>query len=179
MLVSKASRRYAHALLEIGVDQNILDTLLEDMKTIKSTIEGSRELLLFLKSPIVKPADKEAALTNIFDGKVSSVVSQFIQLITRKGREDILDQIADAFIQAYNEHEGIITVEVQSASALSESQRAELIRVLEKSTSKTVNLDLKVREELRGGISVKIDDTVIDATVKHKLEQLETQFLQN
>lgn len=179
MLVSKASRRYAHALLEIGVDQNILDDLLEDMKTIKSTIQGSRELLLFLKSPIVKPAVKQAALSNIFDGKVSSVVSQFIKLITQKGREDILDQIADAFIHAYNDHKGIISVEVQSASILSESQQAALRNALEKSTSKTVNLDLKVREELKGGISVKIDDTIIDATVKHKLEQLETQLLKN
>ena len=51
--------------------------------------------------------------------------------------------------------------------------------MLEKTTSKTVNLDLKEQVELRGGISVKIDDTVIDATVKHKLEQLETRFLES
>ena len=178
MLVSKASRRYASALLGLAVEQNSLDSILEDMKTIKSTIDGSRELQLFLKSPIVKPADKKAALHGIFDEQVSKLVAQYLSLITDKGREDILDQIANAFMEAYNLHVGIITVEVKTASELSEKQQTELIKMLEKSTSKTVILDLKVQKDLRGGISVKIDDTVIDATVKHKLEQLETQFLQ-
>lgn len=178
MLVSKASRRYANALLEIALVQNSVEEMLNDMLTIKSTIEGSRELLLFLRSPIVKPTDKQQALQKIFEGKVSKTVSQFITLITEKGRENILDQIANAFVEAYNQHAGIITVEVKTAKALSDKQAKELTAMLEKTTSKKVNLDFSVIEELRGGISIKIDDTVIDATIKHKLEQLETQFLQ-
>ena len=178
MLVSKASRRYANALLEIAIQQNSVEDMLNDMLTLKSTIEGSRELLLFLRSPIVKPVDKQEALQKIFSEKVSKTVSQFITLITEKGRENILDQIANAFVEAYNQHSGIITVEVKSAKTLSDKQAEELVATLEKTTSKKVNLDFSVIEELRGGISIKIDDTVIDATIKHKLEQLETQFLQ-
>ncbi|HCI72692.1 MAG TPA: ATP synthase F1 subunit delta, partial [Balneola sp.] len=110
---------------------------------------------------------------------VSKDVSRFIGLLTNKGREDILDEVANAFIDVYNVHAGIITVEVKTAKALKDAQITELIKMLEKTTSKTVNLDLKEQVELRGGISVKIDDTVIDATVKHKLEQLETRFLES
>ena len=190
MLVSKAAKRYATALLESADEQNSIENTLKDIHLIKETIEGSKELRAFLKSPVVKPADKQKALasifddkrnalSSIFDGKVSKEVSQFIVLLTNKGREDILDEVATAFIDVYNVHAGIITVEVKTAKALKTGQITELTKMLEKTTSKTVNLDLKEQEDLRGGISVKIDDTVIDATVKHKLEQLETRFLES
>ena len=73
---------------------------------------------------------------------------------------------------------GIITIEVRTASALGSVQVKELTSMLEISTSKKVRLNLIEQAGLRGGISVKIEDTVIDATVKHKLEQLETRFLE-
>ena len=178
MLVSKAAHRYAIALLESAKEQNSLENTLKDILFIKETIEGSRELRIFLKSPIVKPTDKQKALSSIFDGKISKEVSLFITLITTKGREDILSEIATAFVNVYNKDAGIINVEVKTAKALGADQIDELIQMLEKSTSKKVTLDLIEQEELRGGISVKIDDTVFDATVKHKLEQLETRFLE-
>ena len=71
MLVSKAARRYAIAFLEASKEGNYVDTSLEDMLTIKATIEGSKELALVLKSPIVKPKDKKEVLASIFDGKIS------------------------------------------------------------------------------------------------------------
>ena len=89
MLVSKAAKRYATALLESADEQNSIENTLKDIHLIKETIEGSKELRIFLKSPVVKPADKRNALSSIFDGKVSKEVSQFIVLLTNKGREDI------------------------------------------------------------------------------------------
>lgn len=178
MLVSKAARRYATALLESAKEHNSIETTLKDINFIKDTVEGSKELKNFLKSPVVKPAEKRKALSSIFDGKVSKEVSLFLGLIASKGREDILEEIAIAFIDNYNIHAGIITVEVRTAKALGSDQVNDLTSMLEKTTSKTVILDLIEQADLRGGISVKIDDTVIDATVKHKLEQLETRFLE-
>ncbi|MEO9886368.1 MAG: ATP synthase F1 subunit delta [Balneola sp.] len=178
MLVSKAAHRYAVALLESAREQDSVQETLKDIHFIKDTVEGSNELRLFLKSPVVKPAEKQKALSSIFDGKVSKEVSQFLGLVTKKGREDILDEITKAFVNVYNEDAGIITVEVKTANPLGADQIKELTAMLEKSTSKTVLLALVEQEELRGGISVKIEDTVIDATIKHKLEQLETRFLE-
>lgn len=178
MLVSKAAHRYAIALLGSAKEQDSLEKTLNDILCIKETIEGSKELQNFLKSPVVKPAEKQKALSSIFDGNVSKEVSRFVQLITEKGREDILNEIATAFVNVYNKDAGIINVEVRTAKALVSDQIDELTKMLERSTSKKVNLDLLEQEDLRGGISVKIEDTVIDATIKHKLEQLETKFLE-
>ncbi|MEX0721722.1 MAG: ATP synthase F1 subunit delta [Balneolaceae bacterium] len=178
MLVSKAAHRYAIALLELADENKSVDQVLKDILFIKNTIEGSRDLLVFLKSPMVKPEKKVAALEAIFGDKVSDLVHKFITLIAKKGRENILGEITIAFIEKYNEYAGIITVEVRVAKALDENQLAELTQVLEKTTGKQVNIDLKVQPELKGGLAVKIDDTVIDGTIKHKLEQLEDLFLE-
>lgn len=179
MLVSKAARRYAAALLQNAIENNTVQETLSDVRDIHSTVLGSKELQLFLKSPVIKPKDKINALSALFESRVGKEVSEFLSVITNKGREDILQEITAAFIDAYNNHVGIITVQVKTASPLTDEQQKELIRMLEKSTSKKVLLDLEEQASLRGGISVKINDTVIDATIKHKLEQLEQKFLES
>ena len=58
MLITKAARRYATALLELGKERDEVEAILDDMKFIHNTMEGSRELVLFLQSPIVKYDDQ-------------------------------------------------------------------------------------------------------------------------
>lgn len=178
MLVSKAAQRYALALLELADENNSVEKTLEDINFIKNTLDDSRELILFMKSPIVKTEDKAKALEAIFSGKISEQVYRFILLIAQKGREHLLDEITEAFIQKYNQFAGIKTVEVHTAKELDENQKAEISKALEDHTGKKVVMDIKVNPDLKGGIAVKIDDTVIDGTVKHKLEQLKEKFLQ-
>lgn len=179
MLVSKAARRYATALLETAKEQKVVDETLKDILFIKNTIDNSKELLVFLKSPVIKPFDKEAALQSIFGKNISKLTNEFILLISGKERTSILVEIVSAFVDQYNEYSGIIEVEVRTAKALDQAQIKELNKVLEKATSKKVEMNLTERPELKGGLLVKIQDTVIDGTVKHKLEQLEQMFLAN
>lgn len=179
MLVSKAARRYAIALLEIAQDQKAVEDTLKDILFIKNTIEDSRELLLFLKSPVVKPSDKQKALSSIFSEHISELMNQFLVLITKKERSGILHEVASSFVEEYNKYAGIIEVEVRTAKALTDDQANELKSVLEKTTSKKVNLDLQEQPDLKGGLFVKIADTVIDGSIKHKLEQLENKLLDN
>ncbi len=177
MIVSKAARRYAAALLQNAIEQNSVQNILDDMTGIKNTIEESRELQLFLKSPIIKPTEKQKALSAIFGDTVSKEINRFLTVLSNKGRENLLLEVANAFIQAFKNNAGIITIDVKSAKALSGSQQESLKNILEKATDKKVELNLQEVEELKGGLAVKINDTVIDGTVKHKLEQLENKFL--
>ena len=179
MLVSKAARRYANALLEISKEDKVVDETLKDILFIKNTVDDSRELMLFLKSPVVKPVEKLNALEAIFAPHVGKLMSRTLTLLAKKERSAILPEVVNAFLAEYNKYAGIIEVEVRAARVLSESQVSELKKVLEKSTSKTVNLDIKEQPDLKGGLLVRIDDTVIDGTVKHKLEQLEAKLLDN
>ena len=177
MLVSKAAHRYATAFLEIAKEQKAVESALKDMVFIKNILEDSKDLLMFLNSPIIKPLDKQEALDKIFGKHINKLTAGFIQLISEKERTPILAEIVMGFIAQYNKYAGIIEIEVRSALELSKTQVKRIKQALENSISKKVELKLKEQSDLKGGILVQINDTVIDGTVKHKLEQLEQNLL--
>ena len=177
MLTTKAARRYATALLELAQERNELKDVLNDISFIHNTMEDSRELVNFLKSPVIKFDDKVAVLDELFSENIQESTDKFIKLLARKDRINLLDQISAAFITQYKKVAGIITVDVFVAEELTEEQRKQLHRSLEEKTQKEVEMNISLDESLRGGMAVRIDDTVIDGTVKHQLERLEERLL--
>lgn len=174
MHISKAARRYASALLQLAQEKDELEQILEDIRFIKNTVDDSRELILLLRSPIVKRDDKIKILKELFEEHVSDVTVLFIDLLVKKGRENLLDQITHSFVDQYNKLVGIIHISVMTASDLNDQQVERFKQALKDRTNKDVLLDLSTDKKLIGGAAVRIDDTVIDGTVKNKLEQLES-----
>jgi F-type H+-transporting ATPase subunit delta len=177
MRITKAARRYATALLELGKERNEVEAILDDMNFINNTMDDSRELVLFLGSPVIKYDEKQSALEELFGSEVEEATRLFLKLLARKQRVDILKQIAKGYIEAYNKYAGILEVKVSVARDLSDAQEKALHDKLEAITGKQIRLDIAIDEKLRGGMAVRIDDTVIDGTVKHKLQELEEQLL--
>lgn len=177
MVRTKAARRYATALLESAKETNAVDDILADINLIKNTLEDSKELIVFLRSPVIKFDDKMQALEKIFSDRVQDMTNRFLQLLARKNRIHLLDQITEAFIQRYNKYAGIIEIDVYSARELDDAQQDDLHKALENKTGKKVDMNLTLDESLKGGLAVRIEDTVIDGTIKHKLQELEQKFL--
>ena len=169
---STAAKRYANAFLETVIEEGKLEKAKDDMLTIMSTLESSKELRLFLKNPIVKNSQKKAALEAIFTKHVDKLTFRLINLLLEKKREGLLDEITRNFLSLYNFHHGIIEAEVSSASEMSDKQLKALVKQLEESTGKKVKIKTNIDSDLIGGLMVRIDDTVIDGSVKYKLSQL-------
>ncbi|MDX1671052.1 MAG: ATP synthase F1 subunit delta [Balneolaceae bacterium] len=177
MFITKAARRYASAVLELAAERDEVQEILGDIQLIKNTLDGSNELLVFLRSPVIKYDDKAGALKMLFGDKVQELTRLLLDQLVRKGRIQILDQIVEAFLKKYNEYAGIIEIDVYTARQIKETQRKALQEALESKTGKKVQMQIKLDESLKGGMTVRIEDTVIDGSVKHKLEQLEEMFL--
>jgi F-type H+-transporting ATPase subunit delta len=175
-MVSKAARRYANALLVTAIEQDILEKVKEDTDLIRGTIKASSELRLFLRSPIVKPEMKRAALDEIFEGKIQQLTNNLIGILSEKGREDLLAGICDGFIDLYNKHHNILEVDVATAFELADDQQSSLLKELQAVTGKTVHLTVVKNEDLIGGLTVRIADTVIDGSARYKLNQLKEKF---
>jgi len=179
MIVSKVAKRYASALFQQAVEDKVLEPVAEDMRAIGESIHGSRELLLFLKGQTISRIKKQEVLDVLFDKELNKLTRQFIKLIIEKRREDQLHGIADAFEILYKKDQGLIDVEVFVITRPEAEQSKNLKLALEQKTGNKVHLTYTVDTSLKGGMAVRIDDTVIDGTVKHKLQQLETRFHQN
>jgi F-type H+-transporting ATPase subunit delta len=175
-MVLKAARRYASALLVTAIEQDILEEVKDDMLLIKQTVSDSSELRLFLRSPIIKKEFKKAALDEIFENKIQKLTSDLISILSQKGRENILMGITQSFGELYNGHHNIIEVDVRTAFELNKDQKSSLHKELESVTGKTVLMHIEKNEDLIGGLTVRIDDTVIDGSAKYKLNQLKEKF---
>ncbi len=176
MSLFAAARRYANAFLETAVEAGKLETAKEDMLSIREALQSTKELQLFLKSPIIKKAQKKAVISSIFEDRVDPLTYRLLTLLLQKNREELIEDISREFIRLYNHHHGIIDVEVSSASEINTKQMNALIKQLESTTGKKINISPVLKEDLIGGLKIRIDDTVIDGSVKYKLNQLKERL---
>jgi len=175
---SKASKRYAKALLGFANEQKASDQVAEDMKLIASTCSTSKDLVTLLKSPVVKADKKKAVLKGIFSEKIGNISLKFIEVMARHNRENLLPEVADAFKYVYRESKGIVTAEIITASPLTEEGRKKALAFVTKIYDKA-ELTEKVDKELIGGFIIRVGDKQYDESVARKLTSLKREFSKN
>ena len=180
MSVNKIASRYAKSLLDLAVEQNKLDTVLEDIKAFAEASKN-RDLELLLKSPIVKTDKKLNVLKALFDGKVDQLTMSFINIVTKKGREAALPEIAQSFIRKYQAFSKISKIVITTAQKMGDAEFARVKAKLAESdiTEENLEIETKIDESIIGGFVLEIGDKLYDASVSHKLEQLKKQFSGN
>ncbi|MEX1120962.1 MAG: ATP synthase F1 subunit delta, partial [Balneolales bacterium] len=144
---------------------------------MNSTIRDSKELRLFLKSKIINQEKKQAVITEIFGNKISDLTRKFLTFLVSKNREGLLFKVTESLLADYNKSAGILDVQVFYPDTLGKDQADQLKTVLENKTGKKINLISKKDPSLKGGLTVRIEDTVIDGSLKNKLKKLESLFL--
>jgi F-type H+-transporting ATPase subunit delta len=173
----RAAHRYAHALMSVAEEQKSVDAVADDLAMIGRAIAASRELELFLASPVVSEPKKRAALRELFGGKVGTLTAAFIELLVLKRREDHLREIADAFLMLRDDLQGILRVDLTSVVPLEREQEQTLATELGRKMGKTVKFRSHHDPAIRGGLVVRIGDTVLDASVRRQLERLRNRFV--
>lgn len=174
---ARVARRYAVALMETAVEQKAVEPVAVDMNKLGDLLKGSRELSLFIASPIIRAAKKKAVLQEVLKSVVGKEVLNFCLLMASKGREEHLPEVVEQFTELYNKRVGIVDVGVLSATPLQDDQQEKLRKKLEQYTSRKVLLNAGVDAELMGGLLIQIGDTVLDGSVRHQLERLKDRFV--
>jgi F-type H+-transporting ATPase subunit delta len=172
---TKAASRYAKALLELAVENNKVDAVLNDMKYLSLVSGDSREFQLLVQSPIVN-SDKKIAIFRELFGQFQEISSKFIELITKKGREVLLFEIASSFESQVNKHKGITPMTITSAVPLSESAKNKIVSKVQGIVSGTFEITEKIDPTLIGGFIVRMDDKQIDASVSSQLDNLKQRL---
>jgi len=173
----KITNRYATALIELSIQEKSLNDVSNELELIKKSIKDSRELTLFLQSPILKSQKKKDILTKIFSGKVSNLTMKFLNLVIDRNRTPLILEIIDHFFELRDKHLGIINVAVRSAAKFDKNQSEDLTKQLESYTNKKVKINFSLDSSLKGGFVVQLGDTVLDASLRHQLDLLKSKFL--
>ncbi len=173
----RVAQRYAKSIMDLATEQNKLERIVEDMKTLQG-VAKNRDFSLMLNSPIINTDKKLAILTALFGSNCDALTMSFFKLIATKGRENALPEIATAFLDEYKNLKGILSVKITSATALTEDVLSSLrSKILATASSvKEVDFQTAVNPSLIGGYVIEMGDTLLDASVSHSLSELKKNF---
>lgn len=172
MTEKRIAQRYAKALFLIAQESQTMDVMHNDILFIQNVLRASHDLTLLLKNPIINPTKKIRIIEDIFAKNVQDIVIKFLIFIIKKGRGNILANIISEFFAMYNQANNLVEVEIISAHKLNESIKEEIVNRISKKINKRVIPEFKVNPKIIGGIQLKFEDYLFDASLKKQLESL-------
>jgi len=176
---SRINGRYAKALFDLAIEQQILDTAFHDMQLVKEICQSSKVFESMLSSPIIKTDKKQAVVKEIMGNHLHQVSLSFILLILKKRREANLRSIAIEFIEMYKEFNGIKTAHLKTAMQLNSETKAEFKALLTQQSNKSIELLEEINPNIIGGFIVTIDDKQADSSISTKIQRLRKEFDKN
>jgi F-type H+-transporting ATPase subunit delta len=167
---------YARAILELARAEDRVRPVEADLFRFVRALEGSEPLRAALSDPQLPVERRLAVVDELTDGKALRLSAAAIGLVIAAGRVNDLGAIADRFIELAAAERSREVAEVRSAVELDEAQLARLTEALGRATGKAVEVKVVVDPSVLGGLVARIGDTVIDGTVRHRLDQMKAQL---
>lgn len=178
MTEQRVSLRYAKAVFELAKNTGNIDIVYKDFSVIYDYLRASGELLKVMKSPVVKSVRKKELLKEIFGSLISQLSLTFILLLADKNRENYLPDILSSFERMYHSEMNIIKAEITTSREIDNSLKTKIINELTSKLDKTIIPTYKVESAIQGGIMIRVEDWVYDATVRNQLSQLRTKLIE-
>ena len=172
--------RYAKSLIDLAIERGELEKVFADMQWLNGVCKSNRDFVNLLRSPVIKGDTKKKILEAVTNGNISVLTASFNRLLITKGRESNLPEISKAFITAYKVKKNIQTIELTTASPISDVVRNAIIEQVKKSAGfQNIELEEKVDPELIGGFVLLAGDKLVDASVIYDLRTISKQFDNN
>jgi F-type H+-transporting ATPase subunit delta len=163
---------WAVALLEIARAEGHLSEVEDELFRFARIVEGNDELRMALANP-GQPAERRAAIVDeLLENRSLQTTRAIAAFIVGAGRGHDLPAIVARFVELAAQSRQHEVAEVRSAVPLDDAQVERLATALGRATKKNIEVRVVVDPTLMGGIVATIGDTVIDGTVRHRLEQL-------
>jgi F-type H+-transporting ATPase subunit delta len=171
--------RYAKSLLGLAVERDKLEEVKNDFSDFKNLCQSNRDFVNFLKNPIIPHLKKWGILKKIFKDKVSTETIAFIEIVTRKNREEILPEIAHVFLDLYKDYKGIIDAKILTATPLDPKLKDEMLKIIKKIVGEEKKIEVKeeIEEELIGGFKIVIGDNLLDGSISSQLRELRQKLV--
>jgi F-type H+-transporting ATPase subunit delta len=168
---------YGRSLFEVAREQGKLDELREQLGQFADALEANRELAIFFFSPYFSTKEKQDALGRALDGADEAFVN-FLKLLIENHRMPVIFRIRAHYEQLWEQENRTLPVEITSAIELDQATTDNLGRTIGERTGQKVNLAAHVDPDIIGGIIVRVGNSILDASIRTRLEQLRRQVAQ-
>ena len=180
MLNPRLATRYAKSVLDLAIEQGRLEQVYNDMEFLQAVCKSNRDFVNVLRSPVITPDTKKKIIDQVNQGRTNELTTLFVKLLIQKGREAVLPEIINAFIEQYKRHKHIHHVKLTTATPASEDLKRTIVDHI-KQTTKMENIELEtvVNEDIIGGFVLQAGDQLVDASVAYDLKAIARQFENN
>ena len=171
--------RYSLALYELASDGNVLESIESQSSSILNLISSSKDFSNLIKDPTNNQEDLLKVINNISENnKFETLLKNFLSFLVIKKRLFYLEQILKSFIETCSKKRGELKAELKSAKELSSDEITKITDELTENFSSKIKLNYKHDESLIGGLIVQVGSTMVDTSIKNKLQQIENRMIE-
>jgi ATP synthase F1 delta subunit len=165
---------YARSLFEVAQQDDKLNLVKDQLGQVADALDGDRDLSLFFFSPYFSTEEKKAGLRKVVVD-ADPVVLNFLELLVENHRMPAIFRTRKRYDQLWDDENKLLPVQLTSAVTLDRSTADQLGAAIEKSTGRKVELTSEVDPDLLGGIVLRVGNSILDASIRNRLELLRKQ----
>jgi len=165
---------YARSLFEVAKEQDKLDSVREQLGEFADALEETRELQVFFFSPYFSTTEKQDGLDRAVSG-ADEVIVNFLKLLIENHRMPVIFRVRRGYEELWEEENKLLPVRVTSAVELDKSTVSQIGDKIAEQTGRKVELSSEVDPDILGGIVVRVGNSILDASIRNRLEQLRRQ----
>ncbi len=171
------SRRYSSALFDVSKEEGKIEIVLEQLNLLEKLLNENQSICKILEHPNVSSIEKQQMIDEIFSDILDSSIMSLLKLLVEKERIDYIKGIIENYKDFYMNYCNMVKAYVTSANELDDGQKRKLSLKLTKLLNKTVAIEYTIDDSLLGGLLIRVEDQIIDTTIKGKLESLKAELL--
>jgi F-type H+-transporting ATPase subunit delta len=172
--VEEIAAVYARSLFEAAQENDKLDVVREQLGQFADALQESRDLQVFFFSPYFSTDEKREGLGKAISG-ADDLVRNFLELLIENHRMPVVFRIRREYDRLWDEENKLLPVEITSAVKLDDKVVKQIGKRIGDQTGRKVELSANVDPDVLGGLVVRVGNTVLDASVRNRLEQLRKQ----
>ena len=172
--MEELARVYARALFEVASEQGKLDLIREQLRQFVDSLNDNRDLSVFFFSPYFSTQEKQEALERMLDGADPNF-DNFLRVLIENHRMPVIFRLQREYDRLWEEENKLLPVEITSAIELDEKIIRTVADKIGERTGREVELTIRVEPDILGGIVVRVGNSILDASIRNRLNQLRKQ----
>ena len=174
-----SANRYSLALFELAEENNLLSQIEDQSLSMLNLINQSNDFYNLIKDPTINQEDLSKVINIIVEkNKFDTLFKNFLNFLIQKRRFFFIESILESFIETCSIKRGELKAELKSAKNLSSDEITKITELLTKNFSSKIKLNYKHDESLIGGLVVQVGSTMVDTSIKNKLQQIENRMIE-
>jgi F-type H+-transporting ATPase subunit delta len=175
--VEEIAAVYANALFEVAKEHGLLAEVREQLREFAKALDENREMAFFFFSPYFSIDEKKEGLERGFDN-VESVFMNFLEALIERHRMPAIFRIRDRYEKMWDEEEQVLPVKVTSAVELEEGTVESIADQIREQTGHKVEISSEVDPDIIGGLVLRVGNSILDASIRNRLNELRRQVAQ-